>query len=302
MLSFPFRATHVPVGEDQVQHIQLAQHLARIFNFRYGTTFPICHAVIDNQDAARIRSLRNPSKKMSKSDVDTKATISIRDEPDVIVEKIKKAVTDFTSDVTYEPEKRPGVSNLVAIHSLVTGTTVEKIVEEAKSLDTGLYKMRVAEAVVEHLKPIKAKIENRLARKSELIYMLEQGAEKARVQAEETLEDVKQKMGLGTYSNTPQFIDMAALYEKKPEEKVKQVAKPEPTVDASGKPIVPKQKLRVESRRGSHTQTAKPAFQMDITSSVTKMTKSQDNTQLYDTQLGQTSAAATEGIWKKSHN
>ncbi|XP_037824681.1 tryptophan--tRNA ligase, mitochondrial-like [Lucilia sericata] len=261
-----YKATHVPVGEDQLQHIQLTQHLTRIFNTRYGQTFPICHAMIDNQEAARIRSLRNPAKKMSKSDPDTRATISIRDEPDVIVEKIKKAVTDFTSDVTYDPANRPGVSNLVAIHSLVSGTPIEKIIEEARTLDTGRYKLRVAEAVVEHLKPIKAKIDKRLARKTELIYMLEQGAEKARQQAQETLEDVKQKMGLGIYTNIPQNLDVNTFSDKVEEKPVKET-KVETTVakfDEEGKPIVPKQKIRLESRRSNHTQSLAPAFEISL--------------------------------------
>ncbi|KAM7357691.1 tryptophanyl-tRNA synthetase, mitochondrial [Cochliomyia hominivorax] len=265
-----YKATHVPVGEDQLQHIQLTQHLTRIFNSRYGQTFPVCHAMIDNQEAARIRSLRNPSKKMSKSDPDTKATISIRDEPDVIVEKIKKAVTDFTSDVTYDPLNRLGVSNLVAIHSLVSGSSIEQIIEEAKSLDTGRYKLRVAEAVVEHLKPIKAKIDTHLERKNDLIYMLERGAEKAREQAQETLEDVKQKMGLGTYTNIPQSLDVNTFTDK-PDEKQSSASLKREKVDEGkkfdeeGKPIVPKQKIRIESRRSQHTQTLAPAFKSNLT-------------------------------------
>lgn len=264
----------MPVGEDQLQHIQLAQHLARVFNFRYGDTFPLCHAMIDNQEAARIRSLRNPAKKMSKSDADGRATISIRDEPDIIVEKIKKAVTDFTSDVTYDPVNRPGVSNLVAIHSLITETPIEQILEEAKTLDTGLYKLRVAEAVVEHLRPIKSKIDEHLARKNELTYMLDQGAEKARQVAQETLEDVKKKMGLGTYSNIPQSIDVNTFKEK-PEERVTKEKKEElPKVDDDGKPIVPKQKIRLESRRSKHTQSLAPTFKSDLTE-ISKMPLSQ---------------------------
>lgn len=306
-----FRATHVPVGEDQLQHIQLTQHLSRIFNTRYGQTFPICHAMIDNQEAARIRSLRNPSKKMSKSDLDTKATINIRDDPDVIVEKIKKAVTDFTSDVTYDPTNRPGVSNLIAIHSLVTGLPIDKVVEEAKTIDTGRYKLRVAEAVVEHLKPIKTKIDQRLARKNELIYILEQGAEKARHHAQETMLDVKQKMGLGIFSNIPQFIDMNAFAEEPQKKPIKEIKVEAPKVDDDGKPIVPKQKIRIESRRSHHTQQMTPTFETGLTQVTNIASRKEKNsspgtnsiqTQSNTTQSKQISLSQSEEESEKSVN
>ncbi|XP_058986338.1 tryptophan--tRNA ligase, mitochondrial-like [Musca domestica] len=253
-----YKATHVPVGEDQLQHIQLTQHLSRIFNTKFGQTFPICHAMIDNHDAARIRSLRNPAKKMSKSDLDTKATINIRDAPEVIVEKIKKAVTDFTSDVTYEPEARPGVSNLVVIHSMVSGTPIEKVVEEARAIDTGRYKLRVAEAVVEHLKPIRLAIDEHLAQKNDLIHLLESGAERARQVAQQNIVEVKEKMGLGIYRNVPQYIDMSAeLLNALPKDK----KKPKASDKETETPIVPKQKLRVEKK--SAPQNLAPTFKLD---------------------------------------
>lgn len=208
-----YKTTHVPVGEDQIQHIQLTQHLANLFNNRYGTTFPDCHAVIDSEGAGRIRSLRDPSKKMSKSDPEVKSCIYLTDEPDVIVEKIKKAVTDFTSEVTYDPENRMGVSNLVAIHSLVSnGKSPADICKEVQGIDTGKYKMIVAEAVVEHLKPIRTKINEYLKNPSELIYVLEDGREKARVVAEETMAEVKQKVGLG--GNLPELAMLKQMSKK----------------------------------------------------------------------------------------
>ncbi|XP_075159448.1 tryptophanyl-tRNA synthetase, mitochondrial [Haematobia irritans] len=257
-----YKATHVPVGEDQLQHIQLTQHLSRIFNTKYGPTFPICHAMIESNEAARIRSLRNPSKKMSKSDLDTKATINIRDAPEVIVEKIKKAVTDFTSDVTYDPNNRPGVSNLVVIHSMVTNTPIEKIVDEAKSIDTGRYKIRVAEAVVEHLKPIRLAIDDYLLRKNELIAMLEMGGEKARQVAAKNIVEIKQKMGLGIFQNIPQSIDMSSelLNPKAKESKTKsEQSRPDDI------PIVPKQKVRQEKQRNTaqKQQNLAPSFKLD---------------------------------------
>lgn len=132
-----FRATHVPVGEDQVQHLQLAQHLAKSFNHKFGRTFPMCEPMIAEDASCRIKSLRDPAKKMSKSDPDPKSCVMITDTPKQIVEKVKKAMTDFTSQVTFEPEKRPGVTNLLTIHSMVSGKSIEQIVKEAEAIDTG---------------------------------------------------------------------------------------------------------------------------------------------------------------------
>ncbi|XP_067647376.1 tryptophan--tRNA ligase, mitochondrial isoform X2 [Eurosta solidaginis] len=242
-----YKATHVPVGEDQVQHIQLTQHLANTFNRIYGNTFPICHAVISDKSAARIRSLRDPSKKMSKSDPDPKAVINLTDDADTIVEKVKKAVTDFCSDVHYNPDTRQGVSNLISIHSLLTGKSVQQICDEAKSIDTGKYKMRVAEQIVEHLRPIRNKINQQLVRRNELVYLLEMGAEKAREQAVITMAEVKQKLGLGAHPNMPTILEQkdeakVPIKSKKPVQEMKKIGDVEV-------PVVPKQQLRVEKKQ-----------------------------------------------------
>lgn len=191
------KATHVPVGEDQIQHIQLAQHLAKIFNYKFGTTFPQCHGMISDSCDARIKSLRNPSKKMSKSDEDQKSAIYLTDEPDQILEKIKKAVTDFTSAVTFEPETRQGVSNLIMIDSLMSGDTIEEICEDAALIDTGKYKLRVAETVIDHLNPIRSKIEEYMNNPEYLVHVLEEGRDKAAEVAERTMLEVKERVGLG---------------------------------------------------------------------------------------------------------
>ncbi|XP_016982070.1 tryptophan--tRNA ligase, mitochondrial isoform X2 [Drosophila rhopaloa] len=206
-----YKATHVPVGADQIQHIQLAQHLAKTYNGRYGETFPVCHAIVEDGDASRVLSLRDPSKKMSKSEANPKATINLCDSPDLITQKIKKAVTDFTSDITYNPGKRAGVSNLVNIHAQVTGQSIKTVVDEAATLDTSKYKDRVAEAVVEHLRPIREQIHHHMTRRNEMVYLLEVGAEKARQQAQQTLNDVKQRLGLGTSVNMPAAVHVVPL-------------------------------------------------------------------------------------------
>lgn len=131
------RATHVPCGDDQRQQLQLAQHLAKVFNTKFGTTFPILETIIADDPSARIKSLRDPSKKQSKSDPDEKGRLTLRDTPDQLFRKIKRAITDFTSEVTYEPEKRPGVANLITIHALTTNSTPAEVCKRAEGLDTG---------------------------------------------------------------------------------------------------------------------------------------------------------------------
>lgn len=173
--------------------------------------FPICNPLIDENDGSRILSLRDGSKKMSKSDINVKGSINLSDSADQIRDKIKKALTDFTSDISYNPQMRPGVSNLINILALVTDKDVEKVVEEANTLDTARFKERVAEAVIEHLRPIREKIDVHLTNRSELTYMLEIGADKARNTAEKTMSDVKQRLGLGTYTNVPASVYVAPL-------------------------------------------------------------------------------------------
>ncbi|KAJ8339895.1 hypothetical protein SKAU_G00345280 [Synaphobranchus kaupii] len=151
-----YRSTHVPVGEDQVQHLELAQDVARIFNKQHGELFPIPQALLSA--SPRVKSLRDPTSKMSKSDPQSLATVGLSDSPDDIVLKFRKAVTDFTSEVTFDPERRPGVSNLVAIHAAVCGWTVEEAVRSAQGLETAQYKLLVADAVIHKVAPIRVEI------------------------------------------------------------------------------------------------------------------------------------------------
>lgn len=138
-MSFLNRTNFVPVGEDQIQHIQLAQHLTKNFNNRFGYTFPTCQPMISEDLSARIKSLRDATKKMSKSDPDPKSCVMIEDTPDQMIAKVKKALTDFTSQVTFDPENRPSVANLLTIHSLASNKSIETICEEVKHMDTGQY-------------------------------------------------------------------------------------------------------------------------------------------------------------------
>lgn len=222
----------MPVGADQLQHIQLAQHLARNFNGRYGEMFPVCTPIIGENDGSRILSLRDSSKKMSKSDLNAKGTICLTDSADQIREKVKKAITDFNSDITYNPSHRPGVSNLVSMLAQVTNKPISTVVEEANTLDTARFKDRVAEALIEHLRPIREKIDMHLANRNELAYMLDMGAEKARQTAHNTMTDVKQRLGLGTYSNLPDSVKVAPLLPEHPKLTASQRLGKPPSVNA----------------------------------------------------------------------
>ena len=149
-----------------------------------------------DESASRLKSLRNPEKKMSKSDPDAKSRIELTDDPDAVVEKCKKAITDFTSAVTFDPIARPAVANLIILHSLCSGLDPERICQEYQHLDTAQYKLVVAEAVNEFLRPIRNRYLNLLKDPAYLIGILEQGATKAAAIAHNTWREVKDAVGL----------------------------------------------------------------------------------------------------------
>lgn len=190
-----YKATHVPVGQDQVQHIQLAQELAIKFNKRFGNTFPVPHSLVNENASQRIKSLRDPSKKMSKSDQNPKSRLDILDKPEVLATKIKKAVTDCTSKVTYEPETRPGVANLVIIHSMLSGKSPHQICSEVEELDTGKYKLVVADLVIEKLTPIREKFSRLIKEPVYLQEILRCGTERATDIASDCWCEVQNKIG-----------------------------------------------------------------------------------------------------------
>lgn len=143
----------------------------------------------------KVKSLRDPSSKMSKSDPQTMATIHITDSPDEVALKLRRAVTDFTSEVTFDPEARPGVSNLVAIHAAVAQISVEEVVALARGLDTGQYKKLVAEAVIQRLTPIREEILRLRADPGHLEGVLAQGTCRARELATPVLREARQRVG-----------------------------------------------------------------------------------------------------------
>ncbi|ELV11689.1 Tryptophanyl-tRNA synthetase, mitochondrial [Tupaia chinensis] len=188
-----YKSTHVPVGEDQVQHMELVQDLAQGFNKKYGEFFPVPKSILTPMK--KVKSLRDPSAKMSKSDPDKLATIRITDTPEEIVQKFRKAVTDFTSEVTYDPVHREGVSNMVAIHAAVSGLSVEEVVRHSAGIDTARYKLLVAEAVIEKFAPIKSEIEKLKMDKDHLESVLQVGSAKAKELAHPVCQEVKKLVG-----------------------------------------------------------------------------------------------------------
>ncbi|KAL1436084.1 hypothetical protein MTO96_010834 [Rhipicephalus appendiculatus] len=171
-----YKATQVPVGKDQLPHIFLVQDTAELFNKRFGLVFPRPEALLVSGEAGRLRHLRDPTKKMSKSSDDPRSYVALDDPPDAVRKKIKRAITDCTSKVTYEPESRPGVANLVTLHSLLTGLSPEEVCLQAEGLDTGQFKLVVADAAVSFLEPIQQRMREHLSDRARLAKPLAQTA------------------------------------------------------------------------------------------------------------------------------
>ena len=188
-----YNANLVPVGEDQRQHLELCRDLAGRFNNLYSETFNVPEAYV-SKIGARVMSLADPTRKMSKSDENQNATIFIHDEPDLIRKKIAAAVTDSGSEVKAHPDK-PGVTNLLAIHSAITGEEIPKLEERFSGQGYGEFKQAVAEAVVESLSPVREKFLSLSEDKAHLMSVLEDGAAAAQKRAYRILTKVYRKVG-----------------------------------------------------------------------------------------------------------
>ncbi len=190
-----YQVTHVPVGEDQKQHLELTRDIAVRLNHRFGEEFlTVPEPYIPPRSAGgRIMSLQEPDKKMSKSLEDPNGNIYLLDPPDVIVKKIKRAVTDPGREVRYDEENKPGVSNLMVILSLCSGQSLEEI--EGKYDGYGAFKKDVAEAVVATLEPIQRRYKE-LSEPGVIEEMLAKGAEKAEAVASQTLAELQRRLGL----------------------------------------------------------------------------------------------------------
>ncbi len=188
-----YQTNLVPVGKDQKQHLELARNIAIRFNNAYGETFTVPEPFISSV-GGRVMSLQDPLKKMSKSDANPNAYVSMMDDPSVIVKKIKRAVTDSENRIAYEPEK-PGVSNLLSIYSTFTGKTTEEAVQTFSGMGYGHLKTAVADAVVAELTPVQEKYRRFAADKAHLNAIMLDGALKARNAAKKTMDAVYSRIG-----------------------------------------------------------------------------------------------------------
>lgn len=183
----------VPVGDDQTQHLELTRDLAARFNSRYGEVFPMPERITP-EIGARVMSLQEPTAKMSKSDSNAKATVYLTDSTDQIVKKIKSAVTDTGTDVAYDWNTKPGISNLIEIFAHFSGRAIPDIVAEYASGGYGNFKLAVAEAVADGVKPIREAFEG--MSDAEVEQVMSASAEKARAMAEQTMTEVRSAVGL----------------------------------------------------------------------------------------------------------
>ena len=190
-----YQADYVPVGIDQKQHLELSRDLAIRFNNLYSPTFTVPEAYIGKQ-GAKVFSLQDPTKKMSKSDPDANATVSIIDTPEDVMRKFKRAVTDCDAFIAYDEVNKPGVSNLLTIFSSVTGKPIDEIVKDFEGKGYAELKPAVGEAVVEKLRPIREKYLDYMKNKDYLMSIAKSGAEKAHSIARRTLSKVYRKVGL----------------------------------------------------------------------------------------------------------
>ncbi len=192
-----YQPDFVPVGQDQKQHVELTRDVATRFNNLYGETFKIPEPYIPKV-GARVMSLTSPENKMSKSDHDQNGCVYLMDEPEVIMRKFKRAVTDSDTEkcVRFDVENKPGVSNLMQIYAACTGKDYAAIEAEFDGLGYGAFKPKVGEAVVETLRPLREESLRIMQDKAYLESVYKAGAEKASYVANKTMRKVKKKIGL----------------------------------------------------------------------------------------------------------
>jgi tryptophanyl-tRNA synthetase len=185
----------VPVGEDQRQHIELTRDIAARFNTRYGQTFQIPEGFILKQ-GAKIYDIQDPTAKMSKSSGSGSGLIDILDTPEVNLKKIKSAVTDAGREIKFDAIEKPGISNLLTIHSALSGTTIAQLESDFDGKGYGDFKAAVAEVVVEYFRPIRTRTLELLEDEGHLLEILHNGSEKARTVAQQSLDVTYKNLGV----------------------------------------------------------------------------------------------------------
>lgn len=188
-----YNADLVPIGADQKQHLELTRNIAGRFNQRYGEFFTLPEPFIPKM-GAKVMSLQDPTKKMSKSDENPNACILILDDKDTIIRKFKRAVTDSEAEVCYR-EGKDGINNLMTIYSTVTGKSLDEITSEFAGKGYGDFKLAVGEAVADHLEPVRTEYERLIADKAYLKECYTNGAEAASRITRKTLSKVYRKVG-----------------------------------------------------------------------------------------------------------
>ncbi|MFE7114431.1 tryptophan--tRNA ligase [Streptomyces sp. NPDC057654] len=189
-----YQAHQVPVGEDQRQHIELTRDLADRFNARFGETFTVPAPYI-LKETAKIYDLQDPTAKMSKSAASPKGLVNLLDDPKVSAKKIKSAVTDTDTVIRFDAEKKPGVSNLLTIHSTLTGTDIPELERRYEGKGYGALKTELAEILVDWATPFRERTQEYLDDPETLDSILAKGAEKARTVAAETLAQAYERVG-----------------------------------------------------------------------------------------------------------
>lgn len=189
-----YHADIVPVGEDQRQHLELTRNLAIRFNGRYGDTFTVPEPGI-MKETAKIYDLQDPTAKMSKSAKSPAGLINILDEPKKLAKKIKSAVTDDGTEIAFDRENKPGVSNLLGIYSALSGETISAIVDEFSGKMYGQLKVALADLAVEKLSPVRERTLELMDDKAQLAAILDQGAAKAGAIADETVRQAFDRVG-----------------------------------------------------------------------------------------------------------
>ena len=185
----------ITVGDDQKQHLELTRDLAKRFNHYHGDIFTEPDARMPSQ-GARIMSLQDPSKKMSKSDPNENGVIRLLDPPELVEKKLKRSVTDSENNITYNPENQPGVSNLLILMSACSGNSIEHSCEQLQGKGYGALKTHTADAINQLIAPIQDKYSLIRQDESTLLDILKHGAEQASIRASDTLSKVKKALGM----------------------------------------------------------------------------------------------------------
>lgn len=188
-----YKATVVPVGKDQLPHLELAREIARRFNNRFGNLFPEPRGLAGKE--IKILSLQDPAKKMSKSQNEA-TRIGLLDSPQVIQKKIQAAVTDSEKNILYDPDKKPAISNLVFLMHLANGKSIKKIEQEFRGRGYAEFKEAVAISLIKTLTPLQKRYQKLVKHKKAVLKLLEEGTKRARLDAIYTLKETRKKVGL----------------------------------------------------------------------------------------------------------